>query len=164
MYFVPDGTQVCGFYECEDCGIEMSNGVNGAFVIEDMCNDGANGEYKIGYFNKWNRAYEVQIFVNYGLDGETKLDVDYDHEKTLRSRRTAYWCGWYGYGRWYWGLECGTITIDSADLATKLTALENSGVDVQRLTVVFSTEYNYRAETDEFNSTLEYGITFELNR
>ena len=20
MYFVPDGTQVCGFYECEDCG------------------------------------------------------------------------------------------------------------------------------------------------
>lgn len=153
-----------GRYECQDCGIEMSNGVNGAFVIEDMCNDGANGEYKIGYFNKWNRAYEVQIFVNYGLDGETKLDVDYDHEKTLRSRRAAYWCGRYGYGWWYWGLECGTITIDSADLATKLTALENSGVDVQRLTVVFSTEYNYRAETDEFNSTLEYGITFELNR
>lgn len=21
MYFVPDGTQVCGFYECEDCGM-----------------------------------------------------------------------------------------------------------------------------------------------
>lgn len=20
MYFVPDGTQICGFYECEDCG------------------------------------------------------------------------------------------------------------------------------------------------
>lgn len=20
MYFVPDGTQVCGFYECKDCG------------------------------------------------------------------------------------------------------------------------------------------------
>lgn len=20
MYFVPDGTQLCGFYECEDCG------------------------------------------------------------------------------------------------------------------------------------------------
>ena len=20
MYFVPDGTQMCGFYECEDCG------------------------------------------------------------------------------------------------------------------------------------------------
>lgn len=20
MYFVPDGTTVCGFYECEDCG------------------------------------------------------------------------------------------------------------------------------------------------
>lgn len=21
MYFVPDGTQVCGFYECGDCGM-----------------------------------------------------------------------------------------------------------------------------------------------
>ena len=21
MYFVPDGTQVCGFYECESCGM-----------------------------------------------------------------------------------------------------------------------------------------------
>ncbi len=21
MYFVPDGTQVCGLYECEDCGM-----------------------------------------------------------------------------------------------------------------------------------------------
>lgn len=20
MYYVPDGTQICGFYECEDCG------------------------------------------------------------------------------------------------------------------------------------------------
>lgn len=20
MYYVPDGTQMCGFYECEDCG------------------------------------------------------------------------------------------------------------------------------------------------
>ena len=20
MYFVPDGTQICGFYECEECG------------------------------------------------------------------------------------------------------------------------------------------------
>jgi hypothetical protein len=20
MYFVPDGTQICGFYECKDCG------------------------------------------------------------------------------------------------------------------------------------------------
>lgn len=21
MYFVPDGTEVCGFYECEECGM-----------------------------------------------------------------------------------------------------------------------------------------------
>lgn len=21
MYFVPDGTELCGFYECEDCGM-----------------------------------------------------------------------------------------------------------------------------------------------
>ena len=23
MYFVPDGTKICGYYECEDCGMRF---------------------------------------------------------------------------------------------------------------------------------------------
>ena len=23
MYYVPDGTELCGFYECEDCGVRF---------------------------------------------------------------------------------------------------------------------------------------------
>ena len=23
MYFVPDGTTMCGYYECEDCGMRF---------------------------------------------------------------------------------------------------------------------------------------------
>ncbi|MDO4475333.1 MAG: hypothetical protein Q4B59_00925 [Lachnospiraceae bacterium] len=25
MYYVPDGTQMCGFYECEECGTRFLN-------------------------------------------------------------------------------------------------------------------------------------------
>ena len=35
MYYVPDGTEVCGFYECEECG-------NRLFVFEDRTEVGVS--------------------------------------------------------------------------------------------------------------------------
>lgn len=37
MYFVPDGTQICGFYECEECGYRFLDVQVGPSMVCPNC-------------------------------------------------------------------------------------------------------------------------------
>ena len=44
MYFVPDGTKRCGFYECEDCGSRFLSLQIGPRIICPYCGEAPNME------------------------------------------------------------------------------------------------------------------------
>lgn len=39
MFYVPDGTQICGFYECEDCGERFLDIRVGARIVCPYCGE-----------------------------------------------------------------------------------------------------------------------------
>ncbi len=39
MYFVPDGTQICGFYECEDCNTRFLSQKVVPFMVCPYCGE-----------------------------------------------------------------------------------------------------------------------------
>ena len=44
MYYVPDGTQMCGFYECEDCGNRFLSLQIAPKIICPYCGEAPNME------------------------------------------------------------------------------------------------------------------------
>lgn len=46
MYYVPDGTKICGFYECEKCGERFLSTTIGPKIICRYC--GELPDYEIG--------------------------------------------------------------------------------------------------------------------
>ena len=44
MYFVPDGTKLCGFYECEDCGSRFLSLQIGPRIICPYCGEAPDME------------------------------------------------------------------------------------------------------------------------
>ena len=44
MYFVPDGTKLCGFYECEDCGSRFLSIQIGPRIICPYCGEAPDME------------------------------------------------------------------------------------------------------------------------
>ena len=39
MYFVPDGTTMCGYYECEDCGMRFLDLQIGPCIVCPYCGE-----------------------------------------------------------------------------------------------------------------------------
>lgn len=39
MYFVPDGTEQCGYYECEDCGTRFLDSKIGPSMVCPYCGE-----------------------------------------------------------------------------------------------------------------------------
>ena len=44
MYFVPDGTKLCGYYECEDCGSRFLSLQIGPRIICPYCGEAPDME------------------------------------------------------------------------------------------------------------------------
>ena len=79
-YYWDDSEQT---YICYDCGLENEKGIDGNFVVEDLTEDYGNSEYRAGFFNRlgefWERedGYNFYIVLNYGMDNEEVVDVEY---------------------------------------------------------------------------------------
>lgn len=39
MYYVPDGTEMCGYYECEDCGSRFLSTMVGPCIVCPECGE-----------------------------------------------------------------------------------------------------------------------------
>ena len=39
MYYVPDGTELCGYYECEECGNRFLSLKTGPMIVCPMCGE-----------------------------------------------------------------------------------------------------------------------------
>lgn len=149
-------------YVCWECGLVSETGSSGAFVLENMTE---NGEVKVGYMNKYNRYYTIRVFVNYDADMKTGIDLtSYAALESLisqtKTERTESDIEDYGY---YWTRECGIVTLN---MDTIMSIIETQNLDVETLSVIFETEYNYEAEGEygEYYGAFEYGIHFEIGK
>lgn len=156
----PRGHEYDGGY-CRECGMSNETYADGAFIMEDKTE---NGIIKVGYFNKYNRHYDIRVFFNYGEDNQVNLDMNewshlINHNKTFRSAEEARED--YYFGHYPWGLECGEIALNMDVLQTVMNA-QNVALDT--LTIVISSSYNYETEEGYEGRALEYGVTFEIGK
>jgi len=56
MYYVPDGTRICGFYECEKCGERFLSIQVGSKLVCRFC--GEIPDYEIGPDDEMPKAEE----------------------------------------------------------------------------------------------------------
>ena len=57
MYYVPDGTEMCGFYECEDCGNRFLDLKIGPAIVCPYC--GEEVDMEIGPDEEMHTAVEA---------------------------------------------------------------------------------------------------------
>ena len=146
---------------CYECGMGNETESNGAFVMEDMTE---NGTIKVGYFNRYNRNYDILVFFNYGEENQIRVDTEswgslIEQSITRRSVEEARED--YEYGYYPWGLECGTIALN---IQTLEQIMSEQNVALETLTIVISSSYNYEAEGGNEERALEYGVTFEIGK
>ena len=74
MYYVPDGTQMCGFYECEDCGERFLDIKVAPRLICPYCGEAPDME--IGPDEEMPEAHEAAklLEVIEGLENVEKMD------------------------------------------------------------------------------------------
>lgn len=56
MYYVPDGTELCGYYECEECGNRFLSLKTGPMIVCPMC--GEEPDMEIGPDDEMPKAVE----------------------------------------------------------------------------------------------------------
>ena len=70
MYFVPDGTKICGFYECEDCGMRFLSVAVGPFLICPYC--GEEVDMELGPDDEMPQALEKAKLIKVVRDEEVE--------------------------------------------------------------------------------------------
>lgn len=75
MYYVPDGTQMCGFYECEECGSRFLSVKIGPQLVCPYC--GEVPDMEIGPDEEMPDAAETAklLQVISGVDEVEKMDT-----------------------------------------------------------------------------------------
>lgn len=73
MYFVPDGTQVCGFYECEDCGMRYLSQVIAPTMVCPYC--GEEVDMELGPDDEMPTATEMAKLIRV-VEGEEVEKMD----------------------------------------------------------------------------------------
>ena len=156
----PHGHRYYGSY-CDECGMGNETESDGAFVMEDMT---ANGTIKVGYYNRYNRDYDILVFFNYDQVNQVCVDMEswnglIEQSITRRSEEEARED--YDYGHYPWGLESGTIALNMQILEQ---IMSEQNVALETLTIVILSSYNHEAEGGYEERALEYGVTFEIGK
>ena len=71
MYFVPDGTKLCGFYECEDCSNRFLDLKIGPRIVCPYCGEEPNME--IGPDEEMPQAKEAAKLIQV-VEGEEDVE------------------------------------------------------------------------------------------
>ena len=74
MYFVPDGTEKCGFYECKDCGYRFLSVETEPMVVCPTCE--GDVDYEIGPDDVMGAAEKNAVLLEI-VEGEDveKMDI-----------------------------------------------------------------------------------------
>lgn len=73
MYFVPDGTKRCGFYECEDCGSRFLSLQIGPRIICPYCGEAPDME--VGPDEEMPEIHEAAVLKEV-IEGENVEKMD----------------------------------------------------------------------------------------
>lgn len=75
MYYVPDGTDRCGFYECKDCGTRFLSLQIGPTLICPYC--GEEVDMEIGPDEEMPKAVEAAVLLDviFGEEEVQKMDT-----------------------------------------------------------------------------------------
>lgn len=73
MFFVPDGTQMCGFYECEECGSRFLSLMIGPRIVCPYCGEAPDME--IGPDEEMPDAQEMAVLISV-VQGEEVEKMD----------------------------------------------------------------------------------------
>lgn len=74
MYFVPDGTERCGFYECKDCGSRFLSVQIGPTLICPYC--GEEVDMEIGPDDEMPKAKEAAVLLDVIMGEEDVAKMD----------------------------------------------------------------------------------------
>ena len=74
MYFVPDGTDRCGFYECKDCGSRFLSVQIGPTLICPYC--GEEVDMEIGPDDEMPQAREAALLLDVIMGEEDVAKMD----------------------------------------------------------------------------------------
>lgn len=73
MFFVPDGTQICGYYECEECGSRFLSLMIGPRIVCPYCGEAPDME--IGPDEEMPTAQEMAVLISV-VQGEEVEKMD----------------------------------------------------------------------------------------
>lgn len=73
MFFVPDGTQICGYYECEECGSRFLSLMIGPRIVCPYCGEAPDME--IGPDEEMPAAQEMAVLISV-VQGEEVEKMD----------------------------------------------------------------------------------------
>lgn len=73
MYFVPDGTERCGFYECKDCGTRFLSVQTGPWMICPYC--GEEADLEIGPDEEMPEVREAAVLLQV-IEGDDVEKMD----------------------------------------------------------------------------------------
>ena len=73
MFFVPDGTQICGYYECEECGSRFLSLMIGPRIVCPYCGEAPDME--IGSDEEMPAAQEMAVLISV-VQGEEVEKMD----------------------------------------------------------------------------------------
>lgn len=74
MYYVPDGTQRCGFYECKDCGSRFLSVQIGPTLICPYC--GEEVDMEIGPDEEMPKVKEAAVLLDVIMGEEEVAKMD----------------------------------------------------------------------------------------
>lgn len=73
MYYVPDGTTRCGFYECEECGTRFLSLQIGPRIVCPYC--GEEADLEIGPDEEMPEVKEMAVLIDV-IEGEDVEKMD----------------------------------------------------------------------------------------
>lgn len=71
MYFVPDGTKLCRYYECEDCGMRFLSVVVAPCIVCPYC--GEEVDMELGPDDEMPQAPEAAKLLKVVKDDEVEM-------------------------------------------------------------------------------------------
>ena len=75
MFYVPDGTQICGFYECMDCGERFLDVKVGPSIVCPYCGEEPDMEIGPDEVMEESRENAVLLQVIEGEEEVEKMDM-----------------------------------------------------------------------------------------
>lgn len=71
MYFVPDGTKICGYYECSDCGMRFLSVIVGPSLTCPYC--GKEVDMELGPDDEMPQTSETAKLIKVVRDEEVEM-------------------------------------------------------------------------------------------